>query len=107
MLSARQLFLRMRGLICARHNTSVNHRLETLALLVSGLILGRSAQVWEIALWIPWDINLLSFWIVPKSGRAAALCWPRWPITRPCCRWAGRVFGARKAMSPASSRRRS
>ncbi len=60
MLSARQLFLRMRGLICARHNTPVNHRLETLALLVSGLILGRSAQVWEIALWIPWDIQLTS-----------------------------------------------
>jgi hypothetical protein len=60
MLSARQLFLRMRGLICARHNKPVNDVLETLALMVSGLILGRSAQLWEIAVWIPRDIQLTS-----------------------------------------------
>jgi hypothetical protein len=34
--------------------------MDTLALLVSGLILGRSVQLWEIAVWIPWDIQLTS-----------------------------------------------
>ena len=34
--------------------------LETLALLVRGLSLGRSAQLWEIAVWMPWDIQLTS-----------------------------------------------
>jgi len=59
-MPARQLFLHVRGLLCERHKKPVNHRLETLALLVSGLLLGRSVQLWEIAVWIPWDIQLTS-----------------------------------------------
>jgi hypothetical protein len=59
-MPARQLFLHVRGLICGHHKTPVNHVLETLALLVSGLLLGRSAQLWEIAVWIPWDLQLTS-----------------------------------------------
>jgi len=59
-MPAEQLFLHVRGWICGRHKKPVNHVLETLALMVSGLILGRSAQLWEIAVWIPWDIQLTS-----------------------------------------------
>lgn len=59
-MPARQLFLHVRGLICARHKKPANDVLSTLALLVSGLLLGRSAQLWEIAVWIPWDIQLTS-----------------------------------------------
>jgi len=59
-MPARQLFLHVRGWICGRHTKPVNPVLETLALLVRGLSLGRSAQLWEIAVWIPWDIQLTS-----------------------------------------------
>jgi len=59
-MPAQQLFLRVRGLLCARHKKPVNDGLTTLALMVSGLILGRSVQLWEIAVWIPWDIQLTS-----------------------------------------------
>jgi hypothetical protein len=59
-MPTRQLFLHVRGWICGQHKKPVNHVLETLALMVSGLILGRSAPLWEIAVWIPWDIQLTS-----------------------------------------------
>ena len=59
-MPARRLFLHVRGLICARHKQPVTAVLETLALMVSGRLLGRSVQLWEIALWIPWDIQLPS-----------------------------------------------
>jgi hypothetical protein len=47
-------------LICTRHKQPSNDVLSTLALMVSGLLLGRSVQLWEIAVWIPWDIQLTS-----------------------------------------------
>jgi hypothetical protein len=59
-MHARQLFLHIRGRLCSLHKKPVNEVLTTLALMVSGLILGRSVQLWEIAVWIPWDIQLLS-----------------------------------------------
>ena len=59
-MPAQQLFLHVRGLLCARHHKPANEVLTTLALLVSGLLLGRSVQLWEIAVWIPWDIQLTS-----------------------------------------------
>jgi hypothetical protein len=59
-MPARQLFLHIRGRLCGLHKKPVNQVLETLALMVSGLILGRSVQLWEIAVWIPWDIYLPS-----------------------------------------------
>jgi len=49
--------------------------LTTLALMVSGLLLGRSVQLWEIAVWIPWDIQLtsgvrrLERWLANPGGR--------------------------------------
>jgi len=59
-MPAEQLFLHIRGWICRQHTKPVNDVLETLALMVSGLLLGRSVQLWEIAVWIPWDIQLTS-----------------------------------------------
>lgn len=59
-MHARQLFLHIRGRLCGLHKKPTNQVLETLALLVSGLLLGRSVQLWEIAIWIPWDIQLTS-----------------------------------------------
>lgn len=59
-MPARQLFLHVRGLVCSRHKKPVNDVLTTLALMVSGLILGRSVQLWEIAVWIPWEVQLTS-----------------------------------------------
>jgi hypothetical protein len=59
-MPAQQLFLRVRGWVCGLHKKPVTDVLTTLALMVSGLILGRSVQLWEIAVWIPWDIQLTS-----------------------------------------------
>lgn len=59
-MPARQLFLHIRGRLCDMYKKSTSQSIETLALLVSGLLLGRSVQLWEIALWIPWDIQLTS-----------------------------------------------
>jgi len=59
-MPARQLFLHIRGRLCGLHKKPVNPVLETLALMVSGLLLGRSVQLWEIATWIPWEIQLPS-----------------------------------------------
>jgi hypothetical protein len=52
-MPAQQLFMHVRSLLYARHHKPVNDVLTTLALLVSGLLLGRSVQLWEIAVWIP------------------------------------------------------
>ena len=59
-MPAQQLFLHIRGRLCGLHKKPSHQGLETLALLVSGLLLGRSVQLWEIATWIPWDIQLTS-----------------------------------------------
>ena len=59
-MHAQQLFWHIRGRLCGLHKKPANQVMDTLALLVSGLILGRSVQLWEIAVWIPWDIQLTS-----------------------------------------------
>ncbi len=81
-MSARQLFLHVRGLICGRHQKPANEVLTPLALMVSGLLLGRSVQWWEIANWIPWDIQLASGvrrrerWLADPHVQVAALFEP-------------------------------
>ena len=59
-MPSRQLFLKIRDLLHVWHEDSENPVIVTLALMVSGLILGRNVQFCELALWVPADINLLS-----------------------------------------------
>ena len=59
-MPTRQLFLHIRDLLHGLHEEPENHVLVTLALMVSGLILGRSVQFWEIAQWMPTPIQLTS-----------------------------------------------
>jgi hypothetical protein len=56
----RQLFLQVRDLLHTLHEEPDNHLLVTLALMVTGLFLGRHVQFWELALWIPTPIQLTS-----------------------------------------------
>jgi hypothetical protein len=56
----RQLFLQIRDLLHVLHEEPENHLLVTLALMVSGLFLGRNVQFWELALWVPTPIQLTS-----------------------------------------------
>jgi hypothetical protein len=56
----RQLFLQVRDLLHTLHEEPENHLLVTLALMVSGLFLGRNVQFWELALWMPTPIQLTS-----------------------------------------------
>lgn len=56
----RQLFLHVRDLLHGLHKEPENHVLVTLALMVSGLILGRHVQLWELAVWVPVPIQLTS-----------------------------------------------
>ena len=59
-MPSRQLYLHIRDLLHVLHKDPENSVLVTLALLVTGLILGRSVQFWEVAVWMPADIQLLS-----------------------------------------------
>jgi len=59
-MPSRQLYLHIRDLLHVLHEEPENSVLVTLALLVTGLILGRNVQFWELALWVPSDIQLRS-----------------------------------------------
>jgi hypothetical protein len=59
-MPSRQLFLKIRDLLHVLHEDTENPVLVTLALMISGLILGRNVQFCELALWVPADIHLLS-----------------------------------------------
>lgn len=59
-MPGRQLFLKIRDLLHVLHEDTENPVIVTLALMISGLILGRNVQFWELAIWVPTDINLLS-----------------------------------------------
>jgi hypothetical protein len=59
-MTNRQLFLQVRDLLHHVHEEPENHLLVTLALMVSGLFLGRNVQFWELALWMPLPIQLTS-----------------------------------------------
>ena len=54
-----KLFLHINSLLTMLHEED-NHHLTTLALMVTGLFFGRHVQLWMIALWCPWDVQLLS-----------------------------------------------
>ena len=58
MMPSRQLYLHIRDLLHVLHEEPENSVLVTLALLVTGLMLGRSVQFWEIAVWTPSDVQL-------------------------------------------------
>jgi len=59
-MPSRQLYLHIRDLLHVVHEEPENSVLVTLALLITGLILGRSVQFWELAVWMLADILLLS-----------------------------------------------
>jgi len=59
-MTNRQLFLQIRDLLHHLHEEPENHLVVTLALLVTGLFLGRNVQFWELALWMPIPIQLTS-----------------------------------------------
>jgi len=59
-MTNRQLFLQIRDLLHTLHEEPENHLVVTLALMVTGLFLGRNVQFWELALWMPTPIQLTS-----------------------------------------------
>lgn len=54
-----KLFLHINKLLTTLHEED-NAHLTTLALMVTGLFFGRHVQLWMIALWCPWEVQLLS-----------------------------------------------
>jgi len=58
--SNQQLYGHVKNLLYAWHKDPDNHLFKTLAMMVTGLFLGRHAQLWEIALWVPLPIQLTS-----------------------------------------------
>jgi len=58
--SNQQLYLQVKNLLYTWHQEPDNHLLKTLAMMVTGLFLGRHVQLWEIALWVPLPIQLTS-----------------------------------------------
>jgi hypothetical protein len=59
-MTNRQLFLQVRDLLHHLHEEPENHLVVTLALMVTGLFLGRNVQFYELALWMPTPIQLTS-----------------------------------------------
>lgn len=68
--SNQQLYLQVKNLLHSWHKDPDNHLLNTLAMMVTGLFLGRHVQLWEIALWVPLPIQLTS--IVRRFERFVA-----------------------------------
>lgn len=58
--SNQQLYLQVKNLLHTWHKDPDNHLLNTLAMMVTGLFLGRHVQLWEVALWVPLPIQLTS-----------------------------------------------
>lgn len=58
--SNQQLYGQVKKLLHGWHKDPDNHLLNTLAMMVTGLFLGRHVQLWEIALWVPLPIQLTS-----------------------------------------------
>jgi hypothetical protein len=54
-----KLFLHINNLLTTLHEEDTS-QLRTLALMVTGLFFGRHVQLWMMALWCPWDVQLLS-----------------------------------------------
>lgn len=55
-----QLLERIKRLLCQLYGSPTDSQIETLAMLVTGLFLGRHVQLWQIAVWVPIPIQLLS-----------------------------------------------
>jgi hypothetical protein len=58
--SNQQLYGHVKNLLHRWHKDPDNFLLNTLAMMVTGLFLGRHVQLWEIALWVPVPIQLTS-----------------------------------------------
>lgn len=54
-----KLFLHINNLLTTLHEEE-GPQLTTLALMVTGLFFGRHVQLWMMALWCPWEVQLLS-----------------------------------------------
>ncbi len=55
-----QLYVETKNLLDSLHEDPTNFLLNTLAMMVTGLFLGRHVQLWEIALWVPGPNQLTS-----------------------------------------------
>lgn len=58
--SNQQLYSQVKTMLHHLHHGPDHHLLNTLAMMVTGLFLGRHVQLWEIALWVPLPIQLTS-----------------------------------------------
>ena len=59
----RKLFLKIKDILHSTHrgeNKPANHLIVVLAMMVTGVYLGKHVQLYQIALWVPLDIQLLS-----------------------------------------------
>jgi len=54
------LFNHIKGLLQRLHEEVDNSHIVTLAMMVTGVFLGRHVQLWEMALWVPVPIQLTS-----------------------------------------------
>jgi hypothetical protein len=62
-MASLKLYLHLKDLLLSLYkgsNKLPKHLIVTLAMMVTGLFLGRHVQLWQIALWVPLDIQLLS-----------------------------------------------
>lgn len=66
----RQLFLKIKDILQHLYEEPENHLVVTLALMVTGMFLGRHVQLWQIALWVPLPTQLTS--IVRRFERFVA-----------------------------------
>jgi hypothetical protein len=54
------VYMHLHSLLDSLYEEEASHRVNNLALMATGLILGRHVQLWEIALHVPLDIQLTS-----------------------------------------------
>ena len=58
--TSEQLYEHHRDLLSSMYKDVENPLIQTLAMMVTGVFLGRHVQLWEIAQWVPLDIQLTS-----------------------------------------------
>lgn len=68
--SNQHLFTTIKGLLHRLYEETDNSQIVTLAMMITGVFLGRHVQLWEIALWVPVPIQLTS--IVRRFERFVA-----------------------------------
>jgi hypothetical protein len=69
-MTNRQLLLQIKELLHRLYEEPENYLIDTLAMMITGLFLGRHVQLWEIALWVPSPVHLTS--IVRRFERFVA-----------------------------------